>query len=165
MESRSRIGNQFFYALVVLQLAISIGGLLGTNSMRISESTALVQRAALTSYRSQLDRLQTQMGGAQDGESGPEILRGRAATLASSLRKLGETTPAGFDRNWSMTARQADAFRQLSARPIVDTRWIADYDRQLDETAHSLDHERAMTNAAETEFLGQAQKITGAGCG
>ncbi|WP_433966596.1 hypothetical protein [Tunturiibacter gelidiferens] len=73
------------------------------------------------------------------------------------VRKLGETSPAGFETNSSFISRQADAFRQRSARPVVDTKWIVDYDRKLDETAHSLD-ERAMTNAAETEFLGHAQK-------
>jgi hypothetical protein len=97
-------------------------------------------------------------GGAQGGGSAPEALRRRATTLASSLRRLGETTPASFETDSSMLLRQADAFRQLSARPVVDTKWIVDYDRELDETVHSLDHERAMTNAAEAEFLGQAQK-------
>src|SRR5271170_1882925 len=48
LESRSRIGNQFFYVLVVLQLAISVGSLLGSHSLRSAESTVLEERAALT---------------------------------------------------------------------------------------------------------------------
>lgn len=138
LKSRPRIGNQIFYALVLLQLGISIGGLLGTNSMRSEESTVLVQRAALTSYRAQLDRLQTQMGGARGEVSGTDALRRMAATLASSLRRLGDTAPAGFETASSMISRQAEAFRLLSESPVADARWIADYDQALEGAAHLL---------------------------
>jgi hypothetical protein len=158
LESRSRIGNQFFYALVVLELAISVGSLLGSNSLRGVESTVLKERAALTSYRSQLDRLQTEMEGGHIGRSDSGALRALATTLGLSLHALAETAPPGFATHSSTTARQAEAFRQLATRPVVDTRWIADYDRELKEVAQSFKHERAATNTAEEEFLAQAQK-------
>lgn len=158
LESRSRIGNQFFYALVVLQLAISVGSLLGSHSLRRVESIVLEEWAALTSYRSQLDRLQTQMEGAEAGSTDSETRRAFATTLGSSLRALAETTPAGFETNSSTTARQAETFQQLATRSVVDTRWIADYDQDLKEAAQSLEHDRAAANTAEEGFLRQAQK-------
>jgi diguanylate cyclase (GGDEF)-like protein len=158
LESRSRIENQFFYALVVLQLAISVGSLLGSHSLRSVESTVLNDGAALTSYRSQLDRLQTQMEGGHAGRDDSGNLRALATTMGLSLHVLGETGPPGFATHSSVTAQQAEAFRQLATRPVVDTRWIVDYDRELREVAQSLEHERAATNTAEEEFLGQAQK-------
>jgi diguanylate cyclase (GGDEF)-like protein len=156
LKSRSRIGNQFFYVLVVLQLAISVGSLLGSHSLRSVESTVLEERATLTSYRSQLDRLQTQMEGAIG--AGSESRRAFATILGSSLRALAATTPAGFETDSHTVAQQAEAFRELATRSVFDTRWIADYDRELSETAHSLGRERATTDAAEAEFMGQAQR-------
>ncbi|MBB5343803.1 putative bifunctional diguanylate cyclase/phosphodiesterase [Tunturibacter empetritectus] len=46
----------------------------------------------------------------------------------------------------------------MSASPVVDARWIADYDQGLEGTAHLLEQERAATNATEAGFLRQAQK-------
>jgi len=156
LKSRSRIGNQFFYVLVVLQLAISVGSLLGSQSLRSGESAVLEERATLTSYRSQLDRLQTQMGGAQATGAGSESRRAFATILSSSLRALASTTPAGFETDSHTAAQQAEAFRQLATRLVFDTRWIADYDQELSEAARSLGHERALADAAEADFMGQA---------
>src|SRR3984957_20629381 len=158
LESRSRIGNQFFYALVILQLAVSVGSLLGSRSLRSVESTVLEDRAALTSYRVQLDRLQTQMEGAHASSTGLATRRASATTLGSSLQALAESAPAGFATNSSATGLHAEACRQLATRPVVDTRWIADYDRELSEAAQSLKHARTKTDAAEAEFLIQAQR-------
>jgi diguanylate cyclase (GGDEF)-like protein len=158
LESRSRIGNHFFYALVVLQVAISVGSLLGSHSLRSVESTVLEDRAALTSYRVQLDRLQTRMEGAHASSTGLETRRASATTLGSSLQALAESAPAGFATNSSAIAWHAMAFRQLATRPVVDTRWIADYDQELSEAAQFLEHARAKTNAAEAEFVIQAQR-------
>ena len=159
LESRLRIGNRFFYALVVLQVAISVGSLLDSHSLRSAESTVLKDRAALTSYRSQLDSLQKLMEGGHAGRDDSGTLRALATTLSLSLHALAETGPLDFATHSSATARQAEAFRQLATRPVVDSRWIADYDRELKEVAQSLEHERAATNTAEEKFLSQAQKI------
>jgi hypothetical protein len=80
------------YALVVVQLAISIGGLLGTHSMRSAESTVLAQRAALTSYRSQLDRLKWEA---------PKV-----AGRAGSAPRQGDNTRIVSAQAWGDYARE-----------------------------------------------------------
>jgi diguanylate cyclase (GGDEF)-like protein len=150
-ESRSRIGNQVFYALVVLQLAISAGILIASRSVRSMDSTVLTQRATLTSYRSRLDGLQTLM----ENEKNREDLgtqRAFASTLASSLREFVQNAPTSFDNNSTTIAAQAVELQQLAARPNLGTQWMADYIREIADIEHSLERGQSMANTAEADI-------------
>jgi diguanylate cyclase (GGDEF)-like protein len=157
-ESRSRIGNQVFYALVVLQLAVSAGVLLGLHSLRTMESTILAQRAAITSYQSQLDELQALLESRQKNSSDESAQRSDSRTLALALSKLALTTPVEFKANASAFARIAQEFSQLGAQSAVDPQWTADYERASTAAEDALTQERAIASAAEQTALRRTQE-------
>ena len=154
LESRSRIGNQVFYGLVILQLAISAGVLFGTRSSRSLESAAVAQRGGIVSCQSRLDEIEALLRGVQRGTVANDP-RAFATTLASALQTFDQKTAIAVNGNLPATTR---SLLELSGKPTVDAQWLAEYRRALSSLTDLLAEKRAAIDAARAAALIQEQK-------
>lgn len=157
LESRSRIGNQVFYALVVIQLAISAGVLLGSRSSRSLEATVLTHRAAIASYQSQLDQVHILLQNRQGSMSAAKDQRAFAATLATALRAFDQAAPGAFKIDSSDLAAPAESLLRLSTKPVVDAQWSSDYGQTLATVENLLTQERVAVSAEQASAQRQAE--------
>jgi len=160
-----RVRSKVFYALLFLQLAISLGTLLTSRSLYQIDSHLLVQEGQLTTYRQAIHRVSSQLDSGQ--QNGLDDLRWRdfARQNAAAMLSLAQATRTSLPSEDSAVElaridaqQQAEAFAHLASAATIGDAQKQQLGLLVSQAATRLEQWRDLADAIQQECLHEAER-------